>query len=188
MKKEELSGALIALKQAIANEQDGRRFYQEAARKTTDKNGKKMFSFLVEEEEQHFNALVAEYEAISGGGMWIPLDSARRTTPSGASLALFPQAKDTAKEMIPPGASDLEALKLWTLKQRATICISGQAKKRRTLWARPYTTPWLRRRTNTSRCCRKATSTCPPRGCGFLTTLKSRPSMARSVFSLVRRS
>lgn len=112
MKKEELSGALTALRQAIANEQDGRRFYQEAAKRTTDKNGKRMFNFLVEEEEQHFNALVAEYEAISGGGMWIPLDSARRITPSGTSLALFPHDRDVAKQVLPSDASDLEALKM----------------------------------------------------------------------------
>ena len=67
---------LTVLTLAIHNEKRGRDFYTEAARRSFDEQGSKMFDYLASMEEEHMRILLAEYEAIQQGGSWLSNEEA----------------------------------------------------------------------------------------------------------------
>ena len=102
--------ALTALEEAMEVERQGKAFYEEAAERVQDPMGKAVFQTLARDEIEHLRLLQAEYEAIDSAQEWMELDEAKvceLQTP----LKVFPDERDAAM-VIPPEATDLDALKL----------------------------------------------------------------------------
>jgi len=110
--KEELSSALDILRQAIRIEQDGHKMYLEAAERTTDAQGKRMFRSLVQDEQEHMRILQNEYQALNSTGKWITMDKAKSKEPPEAVLVLFPREEGAGGRITSEDTTDLEALQL----------------------------------------------------------------------------
>ncbi len=73
---------LQALKSAMEAELIGNQFYQQAARTTSDEQGKKVFQQMATEEMQHFNYLRHQYQSILDTGSYdFSTKLARETSP-----------------------------------------------------------------------------------------------------------
>jgi rubrerythrin len=98
--------ALQALRQAIRLEQDGYKFYTEAAERTTDPRGREMFLSLADDERLHLRIVQDQYEALSAGQGWVSFFEALELNPVDLDKPLFPPDRET----IGPEASDIDAL------------------------------------------------------------------------------
>lgn len=98
--------ALQALRQAIRLEQDGYKFYTEAAERTVDRRGKEMFLSLADDEKLHLRIVQDQYEALSGGKGWVSFPETMEVKPIDLEKPLFPPEA----EGIDPQASDTDAL------------------------------------------------------------------------------
>jgi rubrerythrin len=105
----DVTAALSALSQAIGVELDGRQFYTACAGRTQDESGKKVFQTLVGAEEEHVRILQNEYDRLSAGSSFAGLADARKGTPTGPSLRLFP---DGGPKTLQACSTDAEALAL----------------------------------------------------------------------------
>ena len=101
--------ALEPLRQGMINEIRGRKFYLEAAERSGDPAGAKMFESLARDEEQHLKILQQQYRAVTKDGKWLSLADAREATEPPPDLDLFPEE---AEDLLPPDADDLKALEL----------------------------------------------------------------------------
>ena len=108
---EDTAVALSVLRQAVRNELDGQAMYLQAAERTKAELGQAMFRSFANEEEQHIHILQVQYAEVNESGDWVDLDAARKE-PRDPRLVLFPEEEREVKEIIPEGASDLEALKI----------------------------------------------------------------------------
>jgi rubrerythrin len=102
--------ALSALERAMEVERQGKAFYEEAAERVQDPMGKAVFQTLARDEIEHLRLLQAEYEAIESDQDWMELDEAKVCVPQ-APLKVYPDQREAAL-VIPPDATDLDALKL----------------------------------------------------------------------------
>lgn len=59
-----------ALRLAISQEEEAQVFYRDAGMKTSDPQGKILYSKLVEMEGKHLTILNAEYDSLSNSGYW----------------------------------------------------------------------------------------------------------------------
>ena len=109
--KEGVEEALDVLRQAMRNEIEGRTLYLEAIERTEDRLGQRMFRSLATDEEEHQQILQAEYVKLEEEGKWLEAEAAQEVE-LGPDLAIFPLEEEMVKKIIPPGATDLEALKL----------------------------------------------------------------------------
>jgi len=100
---------LEPLRQGMINEIRGRAFYLEAAKRSKDAAGTKMFQSLAHDEETHLKVLQQQYQAITKKGEWLSLEDAKKGTRPAPKLNLFPE---TAADVLPPGADDLKALEI----------------------------------------------------------------------------
>jgi rubrerythrin len=98
--------ALQALRQAIRLEQDGYKFYTEAAERTTDPRGREMFLSLADDEKLHLRIVQDQYEALSAGTGWVSFPEALEFKSIDLDKSLFPPEE----ESIAPEASDTDAL------------------------------------------------------------------------------
>jgi rubrerythrin len=103
---QEKTVALQALRQAIRLEQDGYKFYTEAAERTVDSRGKEMFLSLADDEKLHLRIVRDQYEALSSGKGWIAFSEVLELKPVDVDKPLFPPDE----EVIDPEASDTDAL------------------------------------------------------------------------------
>lgn len=71
------TGAIDAVELAIGAEKEARFFYKEAAQKTNDEEGKRMFETLAADEDRHYEMLLAEREALLGNFYWFGTDDQR---------------------------------------------------------------------------------------------------------------
>jgi rubrerythrin len=71
------TSAIDAVDLAIEAEKAAFEFYKQAAGKTSDENGRRMFERLAEDEEGHYEILRAEREALLGGPYWFSADEQR---------------------------------------------------------------------------------------------------------------
>lgn len=62
---------LDALSLAIRREKEAHRYYTDAAAGSTNKNGKKMFSWLASEEAGHIKILEKQWEKAKQGSVWL---------------------------------------------------------------------------------------------------------------------
>ena len=100
---------LEPLRQGMINEIRGHAFYLEAAKRSKDAAGAKMFQSLAHDEETHLQVLQQQYQAITKKGQWLTLEDAKKATEPPPKLSLFPEK---AKNLLPAGADDLKALEL----------------------------------------------------------------------------
>lgn len=87
MKKEQLQTAIDAVRTAIITEIKGLELYQTAASKVQDRDAKRMFEMLAEEEMRHKAYLEAHYASLIKSGEW-------------AKTELTPFEKDDVGEFI----------------------------------------------------------------------------------------
>jgi rubrerythrin len=102
--------ALQALLQAKGLEQDGYKFYTEAAERTTDPHGRGMFLSLADDEKLHLRIVQDQYEALSAGRGWSSFSEALELKPVDVDKPLFPPEKEAIEKAVAPDASDTEAL------------------------------------------------------------------------------
>ncbi|MFQ5812180.1 MAG: ferritin family protein [Anaerolineae bacterium] len=98
--------ALQALRQAIRLEQDGYKFYTEAAERMADPRGREMFLSLADDEKLHLRIVRDQYEALSGGKGWVSFPETMEVEPVDLDKSLF----TPEREAINPEASDTDAL------------------------------------------------------------------------------
>jgi rubrerythrin len=103
---------LEALKLAVEREKSANRFYNEAAARATNVNGKKMFTWLASEEMGHMKALEKQREMLKGRGKWLSEEGLRSW--GGISEPLncseFPACSEV-KGGSKPDAPELQVLK-----------------------------------------------------------------------------
>jgi rubrerythrin len=124
--KEDTDIAFSVLREAIRNELDGKAMYMQAAERTKDELGKSMFRSFAKEEEQHVHILQVQYAKVTESGEWVDVDAAEKE-PRDPKLVLFPQEEGKVKEIIPEGASDLEALQIAKDFERRAVRMYEQA-------------------------------------------------------------
>ena len=71
------ASAIDAVDLALEAEKAASEFYKHAAETTKDEDGKRMFESLAEDEEDHYETLQAEREALLGGPYWFGADEQR---------------------------------------------------------------------------------------------------------------
>jgi len=96
-----------AIRVAIQLEKDGMAFYGQAADKTTNEFGKRMFRQLVREEERHLEIL----NEICTGADALPDEQAGDVF-KGHVTTIFKQLTDDVKKRLQADPSDVEALKI----------------------------------------------------------------------------
>lgn len=106
----ENSVASEALCQAARLEEDGRKFYVEAAKRTEDPRGREMFLSLADDERSHLRIVEDQYEAVISDGDWISFPEALECKPIDLDQPLFPPEGHDFDKAIDPRASDLDAL------------------------------------------------------------------------------
>jgi len=103
--------ALDVLKQGMATEIWGYRFYEQAVARTVDETGKRVFGSLATEEKKHLAILLGEYASISGGKNWLSIKEATAMADAAKATDIFPEASE-AENLVPPEATDEEALQM----------------------------------------------------------------------------
>lgn len=98
--------ALQALRQAIRLEQDGYKFYTEAAERMADPRGREMFLSLADDEKLHLRIVGDQYEALITGEEWVSFSETLEFKPVDVDKPLFPPEK----KAIGAEASDTDAL------------------------------------------------------------------------------
>ena len=102
----ELSPAAVeAIKMAIQLEKDGREFFEEAARKTENQLGKKMFQRLAKDEIDHLKTFQKIFDTVTEGGDWGEL---AQKTPRVGKVPVFEKTGEE-KRHVNPG--ELDALR-----------------------------------------------------------------------------
>jgi rubrerythrin len=124
--KEDTTVALSVLREAIRNELDGQTMYIQAAERTGDELGKAMFRSFAQEEEEHLHILQVQYAEVDESGQWVDVEAARKEQRD-PKLVLFPQEEGKAKEIIPEGTGDLEALQIAIDFERRAVRMYEQA-------------------------------------------------------------
>lgn len=102
--------ALRALEKAIGIEKDGRRFYLEAAERTTDLRGKELFLSLARAEEDHLHIVEKEYDSLRKGKGWLAIVEAKGEVD--LERPLFPPGGEALEKVVRADNSDLDALLL----------------------------------------------------------------------------
>ena len=102
--------ALEVLAKGLRLEEDGRKFYLHAAEGTTNSRGKELFSNLADDELKHWEMIKRQHDALSQGGDWVDVPEARDVEPIDLGKPLFPQDEGSLKEIVPPEASEIDAL------------------------------------------------------------------------------
>ena len=106
----ENSVASEALCQAARLEEDGYKFYTEAAKRTADPRGREMFLSLADDERSHLRIVEDQYEAVINEKEWISFAEALECKPIDLDRPLFPPEGHDFDKAIDPKASDLDAL------------------------------------------------------------------------------
>jgi len=110
----ESSAAIDALQQALELEQSGQRFYRQAAERTSDPKGVRMFLSLADDEVMHEQIIQRQLDALVQGEGWVAQAKVGEVE-ADLESPLFPQGKVELDRAIRPDDSDLDAL-LFALK------------------------------------------------------------------------
>ena len=102
--------ALRALEKAMRIEKDGRRFYLQAAERTTDQRGKEVLLTLADAEEDHLRIVEKQYHSLRKGRGWLALAETRAEVD--LEKPLFPPGREALEKMVRHDESDLHALLL----------------------------------------------------------------------------
>jgi rubrerythrin len=106
----ENSVALEALCQAARLEEDGYKFYIEAAKRTADPRGREMFLSLADDEKMHLRMVEDQYQTVIDEKEWVSFPEALACKPIDLDEPLFPPQGRDFDRAIDPQASDLDAL------------------------------------------------------------------------------
>ncbi|MFC1926525.1 ferritin family protein [Chloroflexota bacterium] len=116
------NAALQILALAMEREDGGSKFYLDAANRTDDAKGKKMFQWLAEEEKRHYNKLLIQHKELSRGGNWQNIESDEAPI----SAREFPSLAEAAGE-VKAGAGDLDALQMGINAEKESIELYSKA-------------------------------------------------------------
>jgi rubrerythrin len=100
---------LDILQQALGIEKQGQAFYAQAAERTVDPKGQKMFRSLAGDEVLHERAIQRQIDALDQGQGWVLPDELPEVD-ADLSTPLFPAGELELEKAIQPDASDLDAL------------------------------------------------------------------------------
>lgn len=106
-----------ALRVAIANEQQGLRFYRRALEVTGDVATQEVFAYLADEEEQHLATLQQEYDELRLGHPWLETEPALLYVDHERLAGIFPMQQFEATSMAQP-VHPVEALYLAMLAEQ----------------------------------------------------------------------
>ena len=107
--EDEQAKAIEVLQSAVRMEIEGKEFYQQASRKSSNKLAKELFQQLANEEDVHRKKVEEIYEHLSRGQDWPDIEPPRDR---GKELkSLFAEATEALGTGIKPAGSDLEAIK-----------------------------------------------------------------------------
>lgn len=107
--------AIEAIKMAIQLEKDGQRFYEEAAQKTENELGRKMFESLPKDEIGHLHTFQKMFNTITGTEGWREL---AKGSPNVGKVPVFEGREEKKPEV---NQSDLDALRLGIESERKGI-------------------------------------------------------------------
>jgi rubrerythrin len=99
--------AVEALKLAMEREKGANKFYRQAADKTEDPNGKKMFEWLAKEESRHLTKLRQQLRSVVDNSEWLEW---RRATAPIERTEFPPPSEVTGRVEV--GAGERDALRL----------------------------------------------------------------------------
>lgn len=123
-----MSDVSNVLKKGMSTEIWGKRFYTQAAERTQDETGQRIFQSLCDEEERHLELLMGQYAAVSKDKDWVSVDEAMELAESVEPTDIFPEAGE-AECLIPEEASDVEALEMAMDFERRGYNLYAQAAK-----------------------------------------------------------
>ena len=93
---------LKAIETAIQIERDGLAFYTEAAKRTDDSKGERMFQTLVKDEAAHLGLFEKTRESMLKGDDWLPLEQIAAISPSKSIRPpIFPMGDEVRTVEIP---------------------------------------------------------------------------------------
>ncbi len=108
--KNEQARAMEVLQLAVQMEADGKKFYQKASRKSSNKLAKELFQELAKEEDVHRKKFVEIYKAFKRGKNWPdvepPFEKGKRLK------SLFAEATKALGSRFEVAESELEAIKM----------------------------------------------------------------------------
>ena len=112
----ELSPAVIeAIRMAIQMEEDGRVYYEDAARKTGNALGKKMFESLVRDEVRHLETFQKLFDNLAGTEHW------REIAERAPQVGTVPIFGEDVEKKGHANASDLDAIRVAMDSERQSI-------------------------------------------------------------------
>lgn len=106
---EEITAALAILRQAMDIEQEGRKFYLEAAQTTRDEKGQETFRALAADEQNHFSLLQKQDEALNRENIWVRSPEIKPATVK-LDEPLFPRGREALEKAVKTKSGDLEAI------------------------------------------------------------------------------
>ncbi len=119
----EMSRAVVeAIKMAIELEKDGHKFFTDAAQKTENTLGKKMFQSLAQDEMEHLETFQRMFDTLTGTDAW-------RSIANGVGgVGRVPVVEEISeKSPVKDSASEIEALELAMDVEKKAIEFFGKA-------------------------------------------------------------
>jgi len=107
--KAETANALTILNQAMQLEQEGRGFYLKAAQTTKDEKGQEIFRTLASDEQNHFNLIQRQHQALTRQNKWISSPQIK-PTPLDLTKPLFPKGREALEKAVSQKSADRDAL------------------------------------------------------------------------------
>jgi rubrerythrin len=102
MEMESTPQVLEAIETAIQIERDGLGFYTEAARRTGDPQGKRMFQTLAKDERAHLELFEHAHEALLKGASWLSPEQVAAISPARSiRQPIFPTGDEVAAAEVP---------------------------------------------------------------------------------------
>ncbi|MBI4267989.1 MAG: ferritin family protein [Chloroflexi bacterium] len=106
---EDVRAALVILKEAMALEAEGHKFYLKAAKITQDEKGRETFSVLAADEQNHLNLIRKQRDSLSRTAEWIATPD---IPPVNIDLSrpLFPRDKEALERTVTRKSSEWDAI------------------------------------------------------------------------------
>jgi rubrerythrin len=125
-----MGDALALLISAIELEKDGYKFYNEAAKKTTDAKGKAIFEQLAKDEIEHEKVLAAEFESLQKTGQFFQHQQTQlaKIYKPWNRPKIF-SADSEAKNRIKANTTDLEAIRIAIQNEKKAVDFFAQARE-----------------------------------------------------------
>ena len=115
--------ALQVLTLAMEREKGGHDFYRDAAEKTSDPKGKRMFEWLARQEMNHFQKLSSQREALAENKEW---GKPSEVAEPALKKSEFPQISEASSE-VKVNTGELDVLRMGIEAEKDSIALYGQA-------------------------------------------------------------